>query len=145
VVVVRVAQRAGRHLHRGAGRAVVRGARAGHQRSQRVAADARRADRPRGVVRHLLAAGDRPGHPRGRRHRQPGLRRADAPVPRPGAEHGPGDARGGSDAGPEQRRPPRRYDRPARHRGSGLARHAWGGRSTADLLDRQPDRPWEGP
>ena len=33
----------------------------GHRRAQRLAADARRADRPRRLVRHLLAARDRPG------------------------------------------------------------------------------------
>ena len=45
-------------------------------------------DRPRRVVRDLLAARARPGRARRRRDRQPGQRGADPPVPRPGAGHG---------------------------------------------------------
>ncbi len=60
---------------------VVRERQRRHARAGPVAAQPRREDRARRVVRHLLAARTRPGHPRRRRHRQPGLRCADPPVP----------------------------------------------------------------
>ncbi len=83
VELVRLAQRAGRHLRRGRRGAVVRPRRHRHAGAQPLAAVAGRQDRPRGVVRDLLAPRGRPHRPARRRHRQPGLRRADPPVPRP--------------------------------------------------------------
>ena len=68
--------------------------------------------RPRRLVRDLLAAGGRPRRARRRRHRQPGQRGPDPPVPRPDAEHRRGPAR--------SRRDPRsELGDPARRRASG--------------------------
>ena len=52
------------------------------------------------LVRDLLAAGARPGRAAGRRDRQPRLRGADAPVPRPQAPARPVTLRTGSTLGP---------------------------------------------
>ena len=73
-------------------RALVRAGRDRHPGAERLAAFAGRADRQGGLVRDLLAARGRPGRAARRGDGQPGLRRADAPVPRPGAEHGHGSS-----------------------------------------------------
>ena len=66
VVVVRVAQRGVGHVRRDRRRAVVRPGRHRHAGDEPVAAGARREDRPRRVVRDVLAARGRPGHARRR-------------------------------------------------------------------------------
>ena len=53
----------------------------GHARTGLVAPDARRKDRPRHLVRKLLAPGSGPGNPRPEFHRQPWLRGPNAPLP----------------------------------------------------------------
>ena len=94
VELVRLAQRAGRHLRRGGRGAVVRPRCDRHAGAQPVAARAGRPDRARRLVRDLLAARGRPRSTCGDGvDRQPRLRGADPPVPRPGAEHGPCDPR----------------------------------------------------
>ena len=123
VELVRVAQRAGRHLRRGGGRAVVRPGGRRHAAAQRLVPADGREDRPRGVVRDLLAARDRPGRARRRRHRQPGHRRADPPVPRPDADHGPGRPQARRHPRPEQRHPPCGHARAARYGRSRVAGH----------------------
>ena len=93
VELVRLAQRAGRHLRGGRGRPVVR---AGGEGTAvlNVWLRCMGAKIGRGVwcETYWLPETDLVDL-RGRRHRQPGVRRADPPVPRPGAEHGPGDPR----------------------------------------------------
>ena len=142
VELVRLAQRAGRHLRRGGRRAVVR---------------PRRRPAPSVLNVWLRSLGARIGRGvwcetywlpepdlvelRRRGHRQPGLRGADPPVPRPGAEHGPGRAAGGRDPRPEQRDPARRDDRPARYGRPGVAGDERRVGARQDPLDRQPDRP----
>ena len=81
VELVRVARRAGRHVRRGAGRAVAGRARERHSRAHGVAAHHGRPHRARRVAGDLLAARVRSRAPRRRRHREPGLCRADPPVP----------------------------------------------------------------
>ena len=76
------------------------GAGDGHAAAEPVAPGDGRAGRPRGVVRDLLAARARPGRARRRGDRQPGLRGADPPVPRPGARIDTVDAATGRTLGP---------------------------------------------
>ncbi len=64
VELVRLAQRAGRHLRRGGGGTLVRPQRRGHAAAQRVVPADGREDRTWGVVRDVLAARDRPGRAR---------------------------------------------------------------------------------
>ena len=124
VELVRLAQRAGRHLRRGGRRAVVRARLHRHRRAQRVAAGDGLTDRPGRLVRDLLAARGRPHRPAGRRHRRPGLCRANSPVPRPHPVDGSCHHRRRRNTGPELGDPSGRPDRPARHRRPGLPRHA---------------------
>ena len=73
-------------------------------------------DRSRRLVRDVLAARGRPRHPRGGRDRQPRLRGADPPVPRPDHADGHRCAGRGFDAGHALRRAARRTNRCGRHR-----------------------------
>ena len=69
VELVRLAQRAGRHLRRDGRRAVVRAGRGGTRRRSTCGCARWAPDRPGGVVRDLLAARGRPGPARRRRRR----------------------------------------------------------------------------
>ncbi len=81
VELVRLAQRAGGHVRRDRGRAVVRQRRDRHGGAERVAALVGGISGPWRVVRDLLVARGRPGPARRRRRRQPRVRAADPPVP----------------------------------------------------------------
>ena len=81
LVVVRLADRGLRHLHRDGRGALVRPAGGRHARAGLVAAQPGREDRPRRVVRDLLAAGSGSRHSRRRIHGESRMRGADAPVP----------------------------------------------------------------
>ena len=83
-----------------------------------------RQDRPRRLVRDLLAAGGRPGDSRRGQHRQPRLRGADPPVPRPHHADGHRGARGGFDTGHPLRALARGQARRGGHRRPGIAGHA---------------------
>ena len=123
VELVRLAQRAGRHLRRGAGRAVVRPGGRSHSPPQPLVPADGREDRPRGVVRDLLAARDRPRRARRRGDGQPGHGGADAPLPRPDAVDGSGHPEARRHPRPQQRDPPRGHARAARYGRSRVAGH----------------------
>ena len=96
----------------------------GHRGDEPVVARAGRDDRPRHVVRNLLAAGGRPGDAGQGQHRQPWLRGADASVPRP--DHADGHRRAGNGRHPRPalRRAAGRPARRRRDRRSRVAGHA---------------------
>ena len=104
--------------------AVVRPRRQRYTGDEPLAARAWRQDRSRRLVRDVLAAGGRPGHSRRGQHRQPRLRGADPPVPRPHHEDGHRGARGGFDTGPALRSLSRGQARRGGHRRPGIAGHA---------------------
>ena len=81
VVVIHLAQRGRRLLRRTRGRSLVRPERRGHACDRVVPAGDGREDRPRSVVRELLAAGGRPRPPRRQFDGQPRLCGPDSPVP----------------------------------------------------------------
>ena len=120
VELVCLAQRAGRHLRRGPGRSVVRPGGGGYSCPQRLAAKHGSEGGPWGVVRHLLASRDGPDPAGGRCDGQPGMCRADPPLPRPDAQHGYGDASGGGHLGAQQHRSAGGHPRAAQHRRSGF-------------------------
>src|SRR6478736_3302665 len=124
VVVVRVAQRGVGYVRRNGGGAVVRARGKWHSRDEPVAARAGRQDRPRRLVRNVLATRGRPRHHLKGRDGQPRLCGADSPVPRPDHADGHRGAGSGFDAGNALCRATRRTNRCRRHRGSGLAGHA---------------------
>ena len=140
VELVRLAQRARRHLRRGRRGPLVRARRDGDRRAQPLASLDGCTRRARRVVRDVLAPRGRPDRPARRCHRRAWLRRADPPLPRPGARHGPGDDRGGRHARPELRDPPGRADRSTCDGRSRLARHAGRVGPRQDPVDRQPCR-----
>ncbi|EWM19508.1 LOW QUALITY PROTEIN: non-ribosomal peptide synthetase, partial [Kutzneria sp. 744] len=81
VELLRLAQRARRHVRRGAGRAVAGRLGVRHAGDEPLAARARGPDRPRRLGRDILVAGGRPGERRRGCDREPGVRGADPPVP----------------------------------------------------------------
>ena len=87
----------------------------------------------------LLAARDRPGAPRRRRHRQPRLRAADAPVPRPPLADQLGPPRARCDARPAQLRAPRRVDRRGGEDRPGFAGDARRVRAGRNAVGGKPD------
>ena len=140
VVVVRVAQRGVGHLRRDGRRTLVRPRRQRHTGDESVAAGIGRVDRPRRLVRNILAARGRPGHAGEGRHRQPRLRRADAPVPRPDHADGHRCAGRGFDVGPALCGAARGPARRRRHRRPGLAGDAGRRGAAVDALAGQSDR-----
>lgn len=139
VEFVRVAQRTGRHVRRGARGAVADRVARRHAAAARVAAHDGRQDRPRRLARHVLAARVRPGRTGRRRDDQPRLRGADAPVPRPDHDHVAGDAGRGRDARPARDRAAGREHRRAHHGGPRLARDARRRGARGHALARQSD------
>ena len=140
VVVVRVAQRGVGHLRRNRRRAVVRPRRQRHSGDEPLAARAGRQDRPRRLVRDVLAARGRPGHPRRGRTVNRGcvvqthlfhdrIMRMDTVV-----------LEDGFDAGHALRRAARGHARCGRHRRPGLAGHARRRGAAVHPLAGQPDR-----
>ena len=108
---------------------------------QRLAAVDGRPGRQGRLVRDLLAARGRPGRPARRRDRQRGLRRADPPVPRPGAQHGHRHPAGRGHPRAQQRHPARGRAGAARYGRPGVTGDEGRVGARQDPLDRQPDRP----
>ena len=99
-----------------------------------------RVHRPRRLVRNILAARGRPGHAGEGRHRQPRLRRADPPVPRPDHADGHRCAGRGFDVGPALCGAAGGPARRRRHRRPGLAGDAGRRGAAVDALAGQSDR-----
>ena len=120
--------------------AVVRPGRHRHAGDEPVAAGAGRQDRPGRLVRVVLATRGRPRHAGEGRHRQPGLRRADAPVPRPRDADGYRCARRGFDVRAALRGAARGSPGCGRDRRARVVGDARGRGSAVDPLAGQPDR-----
>ncbi|GAA3037719.1 hypothetical protein GCM10020000_14650 [Streptomyces olivoverticillatus] len=111
-----------------------------HPRPQLVAAHPGCAHRPGRVVRHTLASGDGPGHPRRRGQRQPRLRPPDAPLPRQDHADGLRPPRRGRLARPARHRAARHHHRGTHRHRPLLAGHAGRDGPRPDPLDGQPHR-----
>ena len=94
----------------------------------------------RRLVRDLLAARGGPGRPAGRRHGQPGMRRADPPVPRPVLSMDTVTLRAGSTLGPNSVILPAATLGRARYGRPGVVGDARRVGARPDPLDRQPHR-----
>ena len=140
VVSVRVAQRGIGHLRRDGRRAVVRPS--GHRNAcdEPVAPRSRGEDRPRRVVRDVLVTRGGPGDAAEGCHRQPRMRRADTPVPRPGDADGHRCPRRGFDVGSALRGAARGSPGCGRHRRPGVVGDARRRGSSVDTVAGQPDR-----